>query len=374
MPEHGSNSGSPQGADANQVPGRGQAMEGHRKQGGEIAAVFPIHYPRALLRAFGLLPVEVWGPPGRDTVLGNAHLQAYTCSIVRCGLSYIKEGKLDSVALVMVPHACDSLQGLGSMLQDFTETPFPVLTFYMPRGRRDADLEFLAGELRRLHDKLAAITAKDPGEAELLRCVKREESADQALGALLRARPGLGLSNESFYQVARSREYLPAEDFEPLARAAVEMGGDAPQEVVRVVLSGLVPEPRSVLKVLDQAGVMVAADDLACCGRRLYGAGSSDDPFVRMAQGFMAGPPDTTRGCTIGEHLEHLLALARGADAFAVVHFDIKFCEPEQFYIPQVDQGLNAAGLRTLSVEVDIADPLPDQVITRLEAFAETLS
>ena len=45
--------------------------------------MFPIHYPRPLLRAFGLLPVEVWGPPGVDATLGASRLQAYACSIVR---------------------------------------------------------------------------------------------------------------------------------------------------------------------------------------------------------------------------------------------------------------------------------------------------
>ena len=81
------------------IPDRNQTIARHRKAGGAIAAVFPIHYPRALLRAFDLLPVEVWGPPGRSTTSGDAHLQAYTCSIVRCSLSFVLDGKLDDAAL-----------------------------------------------------------------------------------------------------------------------------------------------------------------------------------------------------------------------------------------------------------------------------------
>ena len=69
-----------------ECPKRRQVIDGHRNEGGRIAAVFPIHYPRALFRATGVLPVEVWGPPGLDSSLGDAHLQAYTCAIVRNGL------------------------------------------------------------------------------------------------------------------------------------------------------------------------------------------------------------------------------------------------------------------------------------------------
>ena len=56
-----------------------------------------------------------------------------------------------------------------------------------------------------------------------------------------------------------------------------------------------------------------------------------------------------------------------------LIYFVVKFCEPEQFYIPQLNHGLATAGIKTLSLEVDIGDPLPDQLVTRLEAFAETL-
>ena len=357
-----------------EIPSRKQAMDAFVDAGGQVAAVFPIHYPRALLRAFGLLPVEVWGPPGRDPALGNTHLQTYTCSIVRCGLSFIKEGKLDHAAVVLVPHACDSLQGLGSVLLDLTETAFPVATFYLPRGRREADRVFVVRELKRLHDQLAAITGSEPGAEDVLRCARREEEADAALAELLRLRPCLGLSNRRFYEVVRAREYLPAETFTPLARQVTDAAGEAPAGGVRLVFSGLVPEPMEVLDLLDEAGVMISGDDMACAGRRCYGSGSSHEPLLRVAESLLDAPPDPTRGCTIEEHKDHLLALARRDGAGGVVHFDVKFCEPEQFYIPQVDRGLAAAGIKTLTVEVDLADPLPDQVATRLEALTEALS
>ena len=356
------------------IPTRDEAMARQVEAGGKIAAVFPIHYSRALLRAFGLLPVEVWGPPGRDTTLGDAHLQAYTCSIVRSGLSFIKEGKLDHAALILVPHACDSLQGLGSALLDFVKPGPPVQTLYMPRGRRACDVEFLTQELSRLYAALAEITGEEPDDLALLACARREEQADAALAELLETRPRLGLTNREFYRLARCREYLPAEAFEPLCRQALTLARDQEPSGPRVVLSGLVPEPMALLDVLDDAGIMVAADDMACCGRRLYPAGQGEAPLRRMASSLLGAAPDATLGCSVSERIKHLVSLCQRADATGVVHHDIKFCEPEQFYLPQVNTGLAAAGVRTLSLEVDLADPLPDQVVTRLEAFAEGLA
>lgn len=130
------------------IPQRKAVIQAFQEQGGHIAAVLPIHPPRALLRAFNFLPVEVWGPPRIHSSPGAVHLQAYVCSIVRNALSFILSGGLDVVDIIVVPHACDSLQGLGSLLLDFNQPKMPVIPFYQPRGRRSCDLEFLAPPLR----------------------------------------------------------------------------------------------------------------------------------------------------------------------------------------------------------------------------------
>lgn len=36
------------------IPGRLESIEAHKAHGGLVAAVFPIHYPRALFRAFNI--------------------------------------------------------------------------------------------------------------------------------------------------------------------------------------------------------------------------------------------------------------------------------------------------------------------------------
>jgi hypothetical protein len=66
----------------------------------------------------------------------------------------------------------------------------------------------------------------------------------------------------------------------------------------------------SLFAALAEMSAFVAADDLACCGRRLYPAGRSADPFRRMAERIVGAPPDPTRGSPIQERLDHLLRLS----------------------------------------------------------------
>lgn len=356
------------------VPRRREAIRAFRQQGGRVAAVLPIHYPRALLRAFGLLQVEVWGPPGVDPGAGAAHLQPYVCSIVRNALAFLQTNDAAEADVIVVPHGCDSLQGLGSLLIDFVPPGRPVLPFYLPRGRRESDARFLVDELRALYGRLGAITGEMPSEAALMDCVQREEQADRLLGALARRRRDVPLPQLQFFRVARAREYLPAEAFAALAEGVLAQASPGSAKAgVPVLLSGIVPEPMALLEALEGMGAQVVADDLACCGRRLYPAGTSADPFQRMAESLQGAPPDAMRGDPIAARLEHLLGLAREAGAAGVVFYGVKFCEPELFYLPALRRGLQQAGLPSAAVEVDIGAPVAQQTLNRLEAFVEMI-
>jgi len=360
------------------IPHRSEIIRAQQKRGGRTAAVLPIHYPRAILRAFDILPLEVWGPPGVDVSYGAAHLQPYVCSIVRNALSFLQTGGLAAVDMIVVPHACDSLQGLGSLLIDFTHPRQPVIPLYLPRDRRASDVEFLANEFRSMYRRLEEITGRSPSTAELMENIRREEAADELLAQLHQQRRRLPLSDLEFYHLIRTREYLPAETFSERARAA--LADIHPSRAMKerpgipIILSGIVPEPMSLFESLAKAGGTVAADDLACCGRRLYPRGTDDDPFVHLAQSLLEAPPDSTRGHPIQARLDHLIKLTRASGAKGIVFYNVKFCEPELFDLPMLRQGLQKAGIPTTTVEMDVNDPLPQQTLTRLEAFLEMIA
>lgn len=357
-----------------EILGRQAAIDAHRAAGGGFAAVFPIHSPRALLRAFGLLPVEVWGPPGVEASGADGHVQAYACSIVRGGLAFLLAGKLDAADLLMVPHGCDSLQGMGSVMIDFVKPKAPVETFYLPRGAsRESSRDFVRAELAGLYERLATLRGVRPDEAALLEALEREVDADDLLAALLASRRRLPLSNLELYRLVRAREYLPAETFSGLAREVLDRLDEAPSPAPGLVLSGLVPEPMGILEVFDDAGVLVTGDDLCSSGRRLYPAGEGKDALGRMADRLLSGAPDSTRGDTVASRAEHLLRLCQAGEARQVIFLIVKFCEPELFYLPQLRAALEKAGIRSQVMEVDVTSPLADQTRTRVEAMLEVM-
>jgi benzoyl-CoA reductase/2-hydroxyglutaryl-CoA dehydratase subunit BcrC/BadD/HgdB len=308
-----------------------------------------------------------------DTGPGAAHLQACLGAIVHNALSFLLADGLDVTDMLVVPHACDSLQGLGSILTDFVAPRQPVIPIYLPRGRRESDVDFLVDEFRSVYRRLEEITARSPSDKDLWASIQREEQADEFLSQLYQRRRELPLLDRDFYRLVRSREYLPAETFIELVQSMLAHAAAFPQAGARapIVLSGIVPEPMSLLDALSEMGGTVVADDLACCGRRLYVPGDSEEPYRRMAQSIVHAPPDPTRGNPIQERLQHLLGLVETTGARGVVFYDVKFCEPELFDIPDLGQALKEAGVPSLAVETDLGQS--QQVLTRLQAFVEMI-
>jgi benzoyl-CoA reductase/2-hydroxyglutaryl-CoA dehydratase subunit BcrC/BadD/HgdB len=332
----------------------------------------PIHYPRAMLRAHRLHPIELWGPPHIARHEGNRHFQAYACDIVVKAMSFIRSGGIDGTRAILVPHTCDALQGMGSVLTDFLRPDQRVLTLYLPRGRRTSDHDFLCNELERLGQNLADVSGHEPSQAEWAEAFEAEDAADAALASLYQQRAQLAVSDRDFYTMVRGREYLTAEQFCELAAALPK--GEAPRRGVGLMISGIVADPLELFDRIDDMGAHVAGDDLACGFRRIYSASAEHDPLVRTANRLMSCPPDPTCGTPIHERVEALQTRMRALGARGLLIYDPKFCEPELFDVPLLRKHLSQAGFSVLHVEFEMGEAIPHQTLSRIEAFVETLS
>lgn len=352
---------------------REEAIRAHKKSGGRVAAVWPILAPRALFEAHGVLPVEVWGPPRVDTSHADAHLQAYTCDVVRKGLSFLLSGGLEAVDMVVVPHGCDSLQGLGSILPDFTGD-LPVLTFYHPRRIDGHAVDYLTAELTRLHERLMGITGIAVSDERLLEEIGRDEAAGRGAQKFFEDRLSLPHSNRELYEVVRCREFLPGRTFAQFLEAEEKRRMTNKRSAgIRLVLSGVLPEPMCLLDALDELGGLIVGDDTIAVGRRFLAEGASTAPLKKIAEQMVGAPADSSRGSSIDARRDHLLALVNRTGAAGVVFHQLKFCEPEQFYLPALKRGLEKSGIPFVVIEHELSDELSGQAATRIEAFMETL-
>ncbi len=355
------------------IPTRKAVIQSIKKRGKTVVGVYPIHYPRELFRAFGIHPVEIWGPPGIDTSSAKSHLQTYICSIVQSGLSFYLKDLLDYVDMVLVPHCCDSLQGLGSILMEFLNKDKPVFTMYMPRGKREEDIEFLEKEIKYLYEKLSSFTGIVPSKEGLLKAIKEEEEIDELVLKAYELQTKAKIGSFEFYKTLRLREYLPVSIYKEHLLELVNTEYNPSKDAISVLFSGVLPEPMEILRFVDGVGGIVVGDDFACLRRRVYPKGNSKEPFRRMAERIVNAPPDAMMGSSFKDRADFLISYAKATSAKGVVFYNVKFCEPEKFYHPVLKNRLEQSGIPSVVLEVDINEPLPQQIKTRMAAFIEML-
>ena len=104
-----------------------------KQMGRRLLGVFPAQYPKEVLWAMNILPVEIWDPPVESSN-ANAHLQPYICSVVKQGLELILQGKADMLDGFLFPHTCDSIQNLASIINDYLKLEKPCFFFYHPKA------------------------------------------------------------------------------------------------------------------------------------------------------------------------------------------------------------------------------------------------
>jgi benzoyl-CoA reductase/2-hydroxyglutaryl-CoA dehydratase subunit BcrC/BadD/HgdB len=353
-------------------------------QGRPSLAVLPIVHPKELLTAHGILSVELWGPPGPPRGDAAGRLQSYVCAVARNALAFVASGAADVVDGLLVPHTCDSLQGLATLLSDLGGWKKPLLVFQHAHGPdRQSARAFVEGELRALSTSLEAISGKSLDPDRLAGALRLHAELDAARAALLDARARLPMDDVELYALLRRGEWLwPEEHLGELRAAAARLAPAPVAPGVPILVTGYVPEPAGLLAALTRAGAYVAADDYAAVGRRIprptptptpTSTPPGGDPWAALVDRYFALPPCPTRASDQGARMRHLEALLDRSGAKGVLVHVQKFCEPELFDVPAIRRTFAARGVPVVVLEGELERELSAQAETRVEAFVEML-
>ena len=343
-----------------------------------VFGIFPVQYPKEILWALNILPVEIWDPP-LEVSNANTHLQPYICSVVRLGLELILQGKCKDLDGFLFPHTCDSIQNMASIVNDYLGIETPCYFFYHPKAPyKESARSFYVDQLK----NLAARIGKQVGTLktdELEKYVEKGRKISSLVKELyeIRSNGMIVGSNLDFYKVIRQGEFLHPDDFIPLLEeyAVFLKKGDRSVKVPSVILSGIMPNPPEILSLLDDMGIIVSDDDLACCGRRF---GKTEivrgDPFEIMADAYFKMPPCSTKDSPADQRFESIINKVEATSAKGVIFNMVKFCEPELFDVPYLVEELKKKSIPTLVIDTELNQGLSGQLKTRIEAFIEIIS
>ncbi|MGD2099061.1 MAG: 2-hydroxyacyl-CoA dehydratase family protein [Desulfobacterales bacterium] len=345
----------------------------------KIIGYFCSYAPEEIIWAAGVLPYRILGG-GQTPVRADAHLQAYSCSLVRGALDDALAGRLEFLDGTVFPHTCDSIQRLSDIWR--LNTGFDVhldLVLPVKLNTRSAE-QYMLAVLKKFRIELEAGLGVDITDRDLKKAIDTFNQIRSDLRRLydLRSQRSAPISSSDLHAIVKASMVMDRDELgERLDGICKELDAhqaESGNEKMPLVLTGGICSMPDIYRHIEDAGGTVVGDDF-CTGSR-YFEGTidvQDDPLHAIAQRYYSriNCPAKHRDCF--SRGDHLLKIVERTRALGVIFVLLKFCDPHAFDFPYLKDFLERAGIPSLLLEIEEHQISTEQLKTRVEAFIERL-
>jgi len=349
------------------------------KTGKGVVGCFPVYCPEEIVHAAGMLPVGLWGG---QTQISQALtiVPSFCCSIMQSNIEYALKGTYDDLDAVIMSSPCDTLK---SIPQDwgYVIPHIKVIQIVYPQMRKlDAGIQYLKTEFQRVKNEIEAVSGEEISEEALRKSIDiynehRQTMRDFCMVA--RDYP-LTITPVIRHLVIKSGFFMEKSEHTRLVSELITELKKHPAEKragKKVVLTGITAEPDELLRIFDENGLMVVADDLAQESRQFRtDVPAGADPLLSLAMQWAE-----VEGCSLAydpqkQRASMIVNMVKESGADAVVLCMMKFCDPEEFDQPIIIEQLEAAGIPYLCLEIDQQIQSLERDRTRVQSFTEMLA
>ncbi len=354
-----------------------------RSDNGKIVAFFPTYIPVEVIQSLNCLPVGIMGG-SIGASAANAHIQQFTCSIVRSATEYALKGTFDCVDAVLFPPTCDSVKLVGSMWAKNFKEKFYVDMLNVPeKVDSPRSVEYTQREIERIIRVLSENIDVDFSVSRLEDYIKKNNRIREITQKLSHFRYNnidYHLSFEELYTLLKAGTFYHCDDYLPLLEAVFEVVEPVVElnkksSAIPVVLTGLacqLPHP-SLFQLINDCGFNVIEDDLLVGIRSVGQVSLKGDLLRNIAEGYVSAPPMATRHNSNVDRAKYLKEQVENSGAKAVIMLSPKFCEPELFDLYYMRNTFREQGIAALALDFEEEKSSDGALETRLEAFAESI-
>lgn len=357
-------------------------LDKYLAQGKKAIGCFPYYVPEEIVYAADMVPFGIWGQTGGTINLAKEYFAAFYCTIAQLNLEMGLKGTLDGLSGVIVPSLCDTLRPLT---QNFRvacpQIPFMFLAH--PQNRRaQYGIDFTIAQYTAIKNQLEEIGGK-PISAESLKNAMRVYNESRAVRRqfvkLAGEHPELVTATQR-NAVLKSAYFILKPEHTVMLNELNELLEQAPAvewKGTRIVTSGIVLDSPSLLKILEDNNMAVAADDVAHESRAIRAdvPETEEDPMKALALQFAAQDYDTILyDPEINKRPGYMVEKVKESGAQGVVIMMMQFCDPEEIEFPSLANGLDEAGIPYVKIGMDQQMTDFGQAKTSLQAFADILA
>ncbi len=354
------------------------AAEWKQRTGGKIVGHFCSYTPEEIITAAGALPFRIFGK-STSISKADAHLQAYSCSLVRGGLEDALAGRLDFLDGTVFPHTCDSIQRLSDIWRLNIKDKFHLDVVLPVKLNTESARSYMIDVLDKFKTELQSALSTQISDEQLkstVRTYNRIRSGLARLYALRRSNP-LAVGSSDVHTIFKASMIMDRNDFRIALEDfldALETGESLPDDRKRLVLTGGLCNMPDIYQVIEASGGLVVWDDF-CTGARYFEGVIDDrgDILESIADRYLTRVVCPAKHSGIHNRGDYLLKQVKEQAAQGVIFVFLKFCDPHAFDYPYMKTMLENEGIPHLMLEIEDQVASEGQLRTRCEAFIEML-
>lgn len=354
-------------------------LDYYLKQGKKVVGCFAPYTPEELVHATGMIPMGLWGGQIEFQKV-TSYLPAFACPIMQANLELGLTGAYEGLSAVIIPAICDTLRCMTQNWR-FGVTSIPMIPIVYPQNRTSpASVDYLISEYETVLTMLYTITGQMMNEKALCHTIDIYNAHNAAMRKFAQvANDHLDVVTPKVrHTVFKSAFFFEKEEHTAIVNeivAALEQQPVFQWKGKKILLAGIVCEPDEVLDILAENDLAVVGDDLAQESRQYR----TDTPekggggLKRLALQWNA-----RRGCSLIHELDKprgkmLSKMCRETGAQGVLNCLMKFCDPEEYDLPFVENDLRQDGFHCVTLSIDQQPSGFEQLRTRVQSFAELL-
>lgn len=346
------------------------------RTGGKVIGHLLPDVPEEMIHAAGALPLALEGA-AVPVSHAQAALPGYTCSHAMGLLEMGLKGDLDFLDGLIIPYVCDTTRNLyHTWSHRFPKSRHEFLRL-PKRLNHPGARAYLKAELERFGEALGRMTGCSPSRENMnssLALYGKSRLRLRKAYALHRERPSIWTWERVNLLMASAMKAPREEHLSWMEKLPWEIEqGRKPDGRVPVYVRGKVWDPPEILEMMDELGLVVAADEMVCGFRSLVVDFEPGDPLEALVSRLTSLP------LYPGYHEEPLRIVQGFMDrvmasgAKGVIFLNPKFCEAAGFDLPDLEKALEKEKIPSLVLETSTRGVSPAQIKVRLEAFREMI-
>ena len=348
------------------------------RTGGKVMGYFCTYVPEEILYAAGVLPVRILGSHEPQDVT-EPHIFGMFCPFCRDCLAQGLKNRYDYLNGLMISQSCLHIRQAYTSWVKHRPLEFDYYLCMPHKVQSPRALPYLTGELETFKEKVEEWTDVRITDEKLDAAIAVYNENRRLMHEVYELRKGDNppLTGEEAMEMTMAGQMMDkAEHNEELKRLLSELpgrsGGDR-DTGVRLIVIGSEDDDIKFLGMVESCGATIVTDD-HCTGTRYFWneVEPLENRLEAVAKRYIDRVPCPTKDWEERKRIKHILQLAKDWRADGAVVIQQKFCDPHELDNTEIRKQLDAAGVPSLFLELDVTVPI-GQFKVRVEAFVEMI-